>query len=329
MSTGVIRLTSLNSLNGNAQGSALAFGNFDGLHLGHQKILRELVGQAGSRNLLSRLLGFYPHPRTVLTPNAARLRPLLSLHQRVATLTELGVEQLCLLRFTRQLSQMSAEEFIREILVERLNVRLLLVGPDAAIGKDREGDVTFLTQSLKKYGAEVMILPFETLSDGYKVGSSIIRRAVSGGDLSLAYKMLGKSYRLSGRVVRGAARGRKIGFPTLNLAGVKQLLPSNGVYIARVSLQGQVCSAAVNIGVSPTFSSVNRQNSALIPKVEAHLLDAELSDMYGERIELELFERIRDEKKFSSVQSLVEQIGEDCQRVRAFFAGKQRYGGLV
>lgn len=284
------------------RGGVVALGTFDGIHRGHQAVFSFL--KAIEPGAPTGVLTFYPHPMKVLRPvNAPAL--LSTIRERYEVVRALGVSYLYALHFSQRTASMSAEDFIADVLVDRLGIRHLVVGKDAAIGKGREGDVAFLQRVLPQHEIGLHVVP-EFLVEGSRPSSREIRRLVGAGDVAGAAALLGRPFAVSGRVVRGDARGRTIGFPTANLQGCARLVPPRGVYAARVVLGGTVYPAVVNIGTRPTF-----QGSG--DRIEAHLFSWTGGEFYGARIQVGFVERIRDEHRFASREELVAQIRRDCE----------------
>jgi riboflavin kinase/FMN adenylyltransferase len=292
--------------------SVLAIGNFDGIHLGHQAVLRAAVDLAKARNAVSTALTFDPSPRKVLRPESAPLR-LSTNAQRMEWFNALGLEAAVVLPFTLDLARLAPEEFVQQILVRDLRVKIVLVGENFHFGHKQAGNVKLLKELGAKYGFEVVIIP-PVEYRGEVVSSTIIRREVAEGDVSHAGRLLGRPFALTGEVVRGTGTGRKFTFPTLNLAAEQELLPARGVYITRTLFDGEKCSrrSVTNIGIRPTFNG-----SAL--SVETHLLDFQGNET-PKRIEVRFWERLREEKKFTGPEELRAQIARDIAAANRFFA---------
>ena len=286
-------------------------GNLDGVHRGHQALIRALQERSQADGGIISAITFYPHPLEVLKKTEVpRITPL---RKKVALLAEFGVDELILVHFTPELSNCSADDFIREYLQKRFGLNFLLIGEDAAVGKDREGDTEFLLSELPKLGIGCELFQFVSI-DGSKIGSSVIRRALQRGEFERVQSLLGRRFSVLGRVRRGAQLGRQLGFPTANIEVRNQLLPPNGVYIARVKLEKSWYSAAVNVGVNPT---VNTQSQ---PRVESYLLTYSGSEFYGEIIEVEFIKKLRDELRFDSVDELKNRVHSDIEDVREYFS---------
>jgi len=297
--------------------SVLAIGNFDGIHLGHQAILRATVERARALNAVSTALTFDPSPRKVLRPETAP--PRLSTNaQRMEWFNLLGLEAVVVLPFTLDLARLSPGEFVEQILVRDLDVKAVLVGENFRFGHKQTGDVKLLSELGKKHGFDVVIVP-PVVYRGEVVSSTIIRREVAEGDVSHAARLLGRPFALTGEVISGTGTGRRFTFPTLNLAAEQELLPARGVYITRACLEGETRSyrSVTNIGMRPTFNG-----SAL--SVETHLLDAQLAAT-PKRMEVRFWKRLREEKKFSGPEELREQIARDIARANRFFSRLRRF----
>jgi len=292
--------------------SVLAIGNFDGIHLGHQAILRATVERAQALNAVSTALTFDPSPRKVLRPETAPLR-LSTNAQRMEWFRALGLEAVVVLPFTLDLARLSPEEFVEQILLRDLRIRAVLVGENFKFGHKQAGDVKLLSQLGAKHGFAVVIVP-PVVYRGEIVSSTIIRREVAEGDVSHAGRLLGRPFALTGEVVSGTGTGSRFTFPTLNLAAEQELLPARGVYITRTCLDGEPRSqrSVTNIGVRPTFNG-----SSL--SIETHLLDAQLAAS-PKRIEVRFWKRLREEKKFTGPDELRAQIAADIARANKFFS---------
>lgn len=289
---------------------ALSIGVFDGVHRGHQSLIRRMTAEAEARGLTGGVVTFHPNPLAVVRPGQPFVY-LTSLEQRVELLRALpGVEFVVVLEFTSDLAQVSAEDFAR-LLAEEAGLRLLVVGEDFALGRGREGDVARLTELGRELDFEVAPVAL-VADDEAHVSSTRTRAALAGGDMEQVARLLGRPFTLRGPVLHGDERGRTIGFPTLNI-GVSpdRALPPNGVYATRAEVRGRRLAGCTNIGVRPTFDGGSRQ-------VETYLLDFE-GDLYDQLVTVELVHRLRDEQKFSGVEALVEQIGRDVAQTRAYF----------
>ncbi len=284
-----------------ARDSVLTFGVFDGLHIGHQDVLKTVHERADADNLTSVLFGFYPHPLTFLAPD--KCPPvLMCLPKRVEILEQLGIDVAIFVNFNEQIASMSPWTFVNRILLELCSAKHVVVGYACQFGKDREGNAGLLKSIGQESGFGVTVVP-PTQLNGLPVHSTRIRQAIGRGDLGLASQLLGRTYSLRGTIVRGDGRGRQIGFPTANIEPGAQLCPPNGVYAIRAKLANRWLDGVLNIGIRPTFDGTKFQ-------VESHLFDFD-EDVYGETIEIFFIEKIRNERKFSDGQALVQQIHRD------------------
>ena len=290
----------------------LGIGVFDGVHVGHRYLLENLNRQARDKNLLSGVVTFAPHPQWVLHPHD-QLPWLSSLEDRVSRLREAGVDLVAVLSFTSELASLSAREFIA-LLRKYLKMRGLVIGPDFALGKRREGDIKLLSLLGQEMGVSVDVVSFFTV-DGEIVSSTLIRQALTQGDMIRIRKLLGHNFYLEGRVVSEAKRGRNLGFPTANLAvKLDQALPGNGVYATITSMGKNKLSSVTNVGVRPTFGQ-NARN------VETYLLNYE-GDLYDQVLKVEFIQKLRDEQRFASAEELEAQIKEDVEKVLKFFTDR-------
>src|SRR5690242_8335410 len=321
------------------QSSVLAIGSFDGIHLGHQAILRSVAARARALNTVPTALTFDPSPRAVLRPETAPSQ-ISTIAQRIAGFLALGLEAAVVLPFTLELSRLTPEEFVQQILLRTLRTRALFVGENFRFGHKQAGDVNLLRKLAAENGFEVVILP-PVIYRGEVVSSTLIRKEIAEGDVSRAARLLGRQFVLTGEVVSGTGTGRRFTFPTLNLAPEQSLLPQRGVYITRTCLEGESFSrrSVTNIGMRPTFNG-----SAL--SIETHVLDwlpapivagdfsPAVPSAPGEkaaatgRIEVHFWERLRDEKKFTGPEELRAQIGRDIAAAHKFFSRLRRFRSL-
>lgn len=300
--------------------SVLAIGSFDGIHLGHQAVLRSTAERAHAMHAVPTVLTFDPSPRKVLRPETAPLQ-LSTLAQRLASFRELGLEAAVVLPFTLELSRLAPEEFVAQVLVGHLRTKAVLVGEDFRFGHKQAGTVALLRMLGAKHGFDVVVLPPVSYR-GEVISSTLIRKEVAEGNISYAAKLLGRPFALTGEVVSGSGTGRRFTFPTLNLAAEQELLPSRGVYITRTCLDGEARSrrSVTNIGMRPTFDG-----SALT--VETHLPDVQLPAA-PKRIEVQFWERLREEKKFSGPEELRAQIAQDISSAGKFFSRLRRFRSI-
>ncbi|MDE0041094.1 MAG: bifunctional riboflavin kinase/FAD synthetase [Candidatus Poribacteria bacterium] len=283
--------------------SVVTFGVFDGLHLGHQAVIRQVVEDATARDLSSTVLAFYPHPMAFLSPE--RCPPILTPRQkRLELLEALGVEIAIFVRFDAYLAEMSPSAFVQAVLIGKLRARQVIVGYACQFGKNRTGNATVLQSLGAQSSLDVTIMP-PTLVEGMPVHSTRVREAVVQGELDLAAHLLERPHSIIGRIVRGDGRGRQFGYPTANIHAEDQICPPNGVYAIRAKLKDRLHEGILNMGLRPTVDGLNFQ-------IEAHLFNFN-EDVYGREIEIFFIKKVRDERKFADVESLVEQIGQDVK----------------
>lgn len=293
-----------------ARGSVISIGNFDGLHIGHQKIIRAVVTGARIEKAIAAIITFDPHPLKVLRPDAAP--PLImTIGQRVAGFEECGLDAALVMRFDRALADLSAEEFVRSVLVDTVRAKRILVGANFRFGYKQAGDVEMLTRLGKEHGFAVAIMSAAEVG-GRAVSSTEIRRAVSEGRVLEASEMLGHPFALTGTIQPGAGRGSKIVFPTLNLAAEQELLPARGVYATECVVGGRKFRSVTNVGVRPTFDGHGLS-------IESHLFDFAEQVTSGP-LEVRFWKRLREERKFDGAETLKAQIGLDILAAREYFA---------
>jgi len=288
--------------------SWLTIGTFDGVHLGHQSILKKLTAGAHAEGVPAVVLTFHPHPAAVLRDRKGAFY-LTTPEERAELLAEAGADVVITHPFTPEVASQSAQEFIHRLHLH-LKMHHLCVGHDFALGHGREGNLPVLQHLGEVYGYQLDILqPVEL--EGKVVSSSLIRKALTAGDLEKVNRLLGRPYQISGTVIHGDGRGRRIGIPTANLhVWEERLIPKSGVYTCTAIVNGRTWKAVINIGYRPTFESQSET-----PQVEAHLLDF-TDDLYHQRIRLSFFHRLRDEQRFSGIEQLVEQINRDIEHAR-------------
>ncbi len=291
---------------GTVAGSVITVGNFDGVHRGHEALIRRVVRRARELGVEAVVYTFHPHPLRVLNP--AYCPPLLtSFEERLARIGELGVDLLVWARFDREYAAQEPREFVTRTLVRALAVKEIWVGPDFGFGRERRGSIGLLRKVGSQVGFWVEVLP-ECRLDGEVVSSTRIRRAVTEADFETAARLLGRPFSVHGPVIHGAARGRRLGFPTANVLPREECLPPPGVYAAWAQAPQGVFPAAVNIGPNPTFGASSSG-------MEAYLLDFR-GDLYGAELRLQPVARIRGEIAFRSADDLVEHIRSDVREVR-------------
>ncbi len=293
---------------------AITVGVFDGVHLGHRHLLDGLQQRAGQRRLASGVVTLHPDPVQVLRPDL-RVAYVTSLEERVELLRATGVDAVAPLTFTSEVAELSARDFVG-MLHESLDMRFLLMGPDHAFGRGREGTPQRVAEIAEELGFVVEVLPAALEGTSGAVSSTSIRRALAEGDMELVARLLGRAHAIRGPVVRGNERGRTIGFPTANIAITPdRALPAYGVYVTRATAGDRSYASATNIGINPTFNDSR-------PSIETYLLDFE-GDLYGRELRVEMLHRLREEMKFDRVEQLVEAIATDVQSTRDYFAAQR------
>lgn len=291
----------LDNIAGFERNTAVTFGVFDGVHLGHQAVISTLLERAAQDKLMSVLVGFYPHPLAFLSPE--RCPPILTpLSKRVKILQEFGIDKIVILSFDAQIAAMSPESFVEKVLLEKCRAKHVVVGYACQFGKNRAGNAQRLAEISEDYPFDVTIVP-PTEINGAPVHSTRIRQALARGDLHWSSQLLGRPYSLVGEVIQGDGRGRQLGFPTANIDTRNQICPPNGVYAIRAKLEGKWLDGVLNIGTRPTFNALNFQ-------VESYFFDFN-ETIYGKSVEIFFVEKIRSERKFPNLQSLVQQIQRD------------------
>ncbi|MDD3271483.1 MAG: bifunctional riboflavin kinase/FAD synthetase [Syntrophomonadaceae bacterium] len=286
----------------------LALGNFDGLHKGHQKLINEAVTAARNGNGIAAAFVFEPHPTKVLFPERAP-KLLVTAQHKAELMEKLGLNLLIYNSFTLAISKCSPEEFVQNILIDKLNIKQAFVGFNYSFGHKGAGTPELLQELGEKHGFQVKVIPPVEI-EGEVVSSSLIRKALDAGNIRQARVMLGYDPMLEGQIIEGEHRGRTIGFPTANLAvNSEQNVPGKGVYAARAQIKEHIFQAVVNIGSKPTF------HEEYPISIEAHLIDFH-DDIYGEKLRLYFIDKIRDERRFNNVEELVGQISRDRDRAK-------------
>jgi riboflavin kinase/FMN adenylyltransferase len=293
-----------------ARPTVLTLGVFDGLHLGHQLIMRTVVERAKAINAVPTVITFDPHPRALLHPESAP--PLLqTFDQKIEALGVLGIEQTIVIRFDRAFSEVRAEEFLRTVIADRLHAKEVYLGCGFAFGHNREGNIELLRAVSRNLGFLADEVP-ELRFRSRRVSSSRIRELLQQGRVNLVRRMLGRPYGVEGMVVRGAERGAGLGFPTANLHPQNRVIPRTGVYVTATLIEDQWRRSVTNIGTQPTFDSDNESS------VETFVMNWS-GDLYGDVLRVRFLHRLRDEKKFSSVDELKSQIKRDVKRAHHYF----------
>ena len=283
--------------------TAITIGTFDGVHLGHQKILKKLIVNAKSAGLKSTLFTFAPHPRVVLQ-QGTDLKLITTLEEKKKILTELGIDQLIVFPFTKEFSRLSAIEFVRDILVEKLLVKKIIIGYDHHFGRNRTANINDLIEFGALFNFEVEQIPAEEI-DAVSISSTKIRNALLEGDIETANSFLGYPFMLTGTIAKGKGLGRKMSFPTanLNINDPYKIIPQNGVYIVESNIEDKKVYGMMNIGFNPTVNGTSKS-------IEVHFFNLD-KDLYGKKIQIGFLSRLRDEQKFDSVNELKIQLEKD------------------
>lgn len=312
----MLRLTDIADVPGTFGASVVTIGNFDGVHLGHRALLEAVVGRARHDGLSSVAVTFEPHPLAVLHPDRA---PALvgSVQDRLATIEQIGLDAVLVLPFTLELAAMSPRDFVRDVFVEGLHARAVVVGKDTRFGARNAGDVDTLRELGRELRFEVQVL--EDVGDGGRYSSTQVRTDLVAGDVEAAARILGRAHAVTGMVVRGAQRGRGLGYPTANLAqDATGFVPADGVYagwLIRTARGDRRLPAAISVGTNPTFDGTTRT-------VEAYVLDRTDLDLYDETVVVQFTRRLRGNVRFESVNDLIEQMGHDVGQVRSLLTGQ-------
>jgi riboflavin kinase/FMN adenylyltransferase len=300
----------LHNLTPDHRGCVATIGNFDGVHLGHQAVIGQLAEKAQALGLPTLIMLFEPQPAEFFAPDKAPAR-LTRLREKCLALRRYSVDRVLCVRFDAAFAGMEPETFVRRVLVQGLGVRYLVVGDDFRFGKNRRGDFTFL----QKAGSEndFQVVNMHTVSiDGERVSSTRVRRALAAGELATAEKLLGRPYRMSGRVGHGNKLGRRIGMPTANIYVHRKLTPINGIFVVEVfGLDAEPLAGVANVGTRPTVDGTRTL-------LEIHLLNFD-GDIYGRYLNVNFLRKLRDEERFDSVEELKHQMFADANNARAFF----------
>ncbi len=306
-----ILIRSLNRLPAAALGGVVTLGNFDGVHLGHQALIQETVLRARARGVPAILITFEPLPREFFGRGKATVARLTRMREKVSAISKLGIDYIVILKFNHELAGKSASDFIHEILVDRLKAVEVIVGDDFQFGRDRQGNFAMLTEAGRQYGFTTFAMP-TFLLEGARVSSTRVREALQNADHGLANRLLGRPYTMQGRVRHGNKLGRQWGFPTANIFLHRSLAPVGGIYTVLVhGLADQPLPGVANLGVRPTVDGTR----ALL---EVHLLDFN-QQIYGQYVEVEFCEKLRDEVRYPTVELLIEQIARDVEMAREYF----------
>jgi riboflavin kinase/FMN adenylyltransferase len=291
----------------------ITIGTFDGVHLGHQKIIENLVQTANEVGGESVLMTFSPHPRMVLFPDSHNLQLIQTEEEKYKKLATTGIENCIIFPFTFEFSRLSAMEFVRDILVNKLNIHTIIIGYDHQFGRNREGNISYLQEVSSIYDFQAVEIPAREI-DAVNVSSTKIRRAILEGEIELANQYLGNPHILTGKVIQGNQLGRTIGFPTANIQvnDATKIIPGNGVYLVQVNYREFLLNGIMNIGVRPTVGE------SVENRIEIHIFDFN-EDIYGQELQVLVIKKVRNEFKFDSVDQLASQIAEDVRFARDFF----------
>ena len=294
-----------------ARPTVLTLGVFDGLHRGHQLVMSTVVKRARAVGAVPTVLTFDPHPRAVLHPESAP--PLLqTFDQKIEAFGVLGIEQVIVIRFNQAFARIEAEDFLRDVVGERLQAKEVYLGRGFAFGRERRGNIELLQKVSERLGFHAAEVP-EVRLRGRRISSSAIRGLLAEGRVNLARQMLGRPYGVEGRVVRGQERGRTLGFPTANLRPQNRVIPRDGVYVTVTLIEGAWRRSVTNIGTRPTFEKDAE------PSVETYVMNWS-GDLYGDVVRVRFLHRLRDERRFASVDELKQQIEHDRQRAENYFS---------
>ena len=291
------------------EASIVTIGTFDGVHLGHQQILKQLIDTSRKSKLKSVLLTFFPHPRMVLQPDIS-MRLIQTIQEREKALQKTGLDYLVIHPFSTEFSRLSADDYVKQILVEQLNVRKVVVGYDHRFGRNRTASLEDMYHYAEIHEFEVIEINAEKI-ESTAVSSTKIRKAIDEGNIELANTYLGHSFTIEGMVIDGDKRGRELSYPTANidLQNQHKIVPKQGVYLVKSKLKGRVVYGMMNIGTKPTFDTT-------MPSIEVHFLDWN-GNLYGQAVQVELLKWVREERKFNTVEELQTQIQADEQYCRS------------
>jgi riboflavin kinase/FMN adenylyltransferase len=293
-----------------------AIGTFDGVHFGHQKIIKRLCELAEATGGESVVVTFFPHPRSIIDPENQDLKMINTIDEKAAFLEELGVDHLIITPFTRDFSNLTAEEYIKEVLVETIGIKHLIVGYDHRFGKDRKGGMAELIKYAEPLGYQVEEIPEQDVHD-VSVSSTKIRKALLSGDVALAAEFLGYNFSLYGRVIKGDKIGRTIGFPTANIFIEEsyKLIPSDGIYAVTIGMNGDTFKGMAYIGQRPTINGMTRN-------IEVNIFDFN-QEIYGQYVTMYFMEFLRNDVKFTGLEALKEQLKKDKEDTIAYFQKHQ------
>ena len=287
----------------NNKDTVITIGTFDGVHIGHQKIIQRLIEVGKSKDLTPTILSFFPHPRMVLQKDA-NIKLLNTLEEKKNILKQFGLDNLIIKKFTQEFSRLTAEEFVETVLVKQLNAKYIIIGYDHQFGRNRTANINDLKNFGNQYGFEVEEITAQDIDD-VSVSSTKIRKALTEGDITTANNFLGYPFIISGTVEKGKGLGRTINFPTANIAVSEdyKLIPKQGVYIVKTNINNEIIYGMMNIGTNPTVNGKTQT-------IEVHFFNFK-NNIYNQEIKIELLQRLRDEQKFESIDALTEQLVKD------------------
>ncbi|NNC48957.1 MAG: bifunctional riboflavin kinase/FAD synthetase [Flaviramulus sp.] len=296
----------------NTEPSVVTIGTFDGVHIGHQKIINRLINTGKLEGLKSVILTFFPHPRMVLQKDS-NIKLINTIDERIAILNTLGLDYLLIKKFTHEFSRLSADEFVKQILVDKLNAKKVIIGYDHRFGRNRNADINDLIKFGETYGFDVEEISVQDIND-VAVSSTKIRKALNEGNIAKANTFLGYNFMLNGIVVKGKGLGRQLNFPTANIKIEEdyKIIPKQGSYIVKSTLKEKITFGMMNIGTNPTVDGI-------IQSVEVNFFDFK-EDIYDEKVQIELLHRIRAEEKFDSVETLKKQLANDKKTALSYIA---------
>ncbi|WP_353095263.1 bifunctional riboflavin kinase/FAD synthetase [Tissierella praeacuta] len=299
----IIELSNYNETRFN---TAIALGNFDGIHIGHQQLIKTMVSKSKELGIKSSLLLFKSHTKTIIDNN--KPKTITNNQQKFKIAEDLGVDIIYMLNFNEEIMKLSGEEFIRDIIIKKMNGKLLVVGFDYRFGYKASGNSKYLIELGRKYNIDVIVLD-PIYKDEDIISSSNIRNLIANGNVSGSLKMLGRPYSITGKVIPGKNRGNKLGFPTANIEPIDNyVIPKNGVYMTNTIVDGKRYTSATNIGYNPTFNED-------ILKIETYLLDFN-GDIYGKILEIEFLDFLRNDIKFENKEALIEQMKTDIEMIK-------------
>lgn len=294
-----------------SKNSIIAIGNFDGIHLGHKKILECLATEAKKNSLLSLVLTFSPHPEKIL--GKKRIKMIQTLDQRVNEMKKFGIDTILIIPFDEKFSSLSSHDFVQKIVVDKLKAKAVILGENFRFGKNREGDISLLFRLASGYNLKVHSIPPVTKEDMI-VSSSLIRSFLKEGKIEKANVLLGRFYEVAGKVIKGKSRGKALGFPTANIKTENEIIP-HGVFISTTGIGPETFSSLTNVGRCPTFNQKETN-------IESYIMNLN-RDIYGKKIRIHFLKRIRDEIKFNTQAELSQQIKKDLELAKIYFKSKQ------